>query len=364
MCEPTDGGAAIVVASLAASQVERGWRVGVAAPPGGFLLDRVRAAGAECLTWPATGSPGLAVGGELRRLRRVVHAFDPDVVHLHSSKAGLAGRLLLRGRIPTMFQPHGWSFRVAEGTQRVLALRWERCAARWALIVAVSDAEGRRAFDAGISGELLVVHNGVDTSRFVPVGHTERRRVRTELGLREVPTVVSVGRHSAEKGHTILLDAWTTIRATVPNATLVLVGDGPLRADLEARGVEGVRFVGEVDDVRGWYAAADVVVLPSFSEAMPLTVLEALASGRCVVATDVDGAREAIGNEPGSSGGAIVPIGDAGALAREVVARLEDPRAAEAEGRIGRARMEQSFSLTTWHETMAAVTQSLVADQP
>ncbi len=113
--QPGDGGVAAVVVQLARDQVERGLDVVVAGPPPAALKPAVLTAGARFLDWDAKRSPGPGSVLEARALARVIAAEDPDLVHLHSSKAGLAGRLALRGRRPTLFQPHSWSFEALHG---------------------------------------------------------------------------------------------------------------------------------------------------------------------------------------------------------------------------------------------------------
>jgi glycosyltransferase involved in cell wall biosynthesis len=133
-----------------------------------------------------------------------------------------------------------------------------------------------------------------------------------------------------------LLDVWPRVRARVPGARLALVGGGEDGAALAARAVDGVMLTGERDDVPDWLAAATVVAQPSRWEGMSLSVLEALARARPVVATDVQGMAEAIG-----SAGAVVPLDDPAALAEAIAARLADPARADAEGRAGRERVER-----------------------
>jgi len=358
VCEPIDGGAAVVVNQLVDDQVPRGWDVTVAGPTGGFLLERSAASGARAVAWDAVGGPGPGGLGGVQRLGRIIAELDPDVVHLHSSKAGLAGRLALRGRRPTIFQPHGWSFRVITGWQSWAALRWERRGARWATIVNVSEAECRRGVAAGLDAEFEVIANSVDTERFAFVDDTSRRAARADLGLVGAPTAICVGRMTAEKGHDVLLAAWPGVREQVPEAVLLLVGDGPLRAAFESLGLPGVRFVGEVTDVRPWLGSADVLALPSHSEGMALSVLEALSTGLSIVATDVDGAREAVGDRD-SPAGQIVPIGDSDALGAAIVTRLTDLELARLEGRRGRARAEERFDRRRWGELFANLVERL-----
>jgi glycosyltransferase involved in cell wall biosynthesis len=280
----------------------------------------------------------------------------PDVVHLHSSKAGLAGRLAVRARRPTIFQPHAWSFDAVDGLVRRGALVWERVAVRWTdAVVCVSEAERRRGEDAGVRGAWRVIPNGVDLAALTPATSGERAAARARLGLPANPLVVCVGRLSRQKGQDVLLAAWPAVRRQVPAAHLALVGDGPEGARLRSGSPEDVLFVGLRDDVPDWLAAADVVAAPSRWEGMSIALLEALARARPVVAADTPGAAEAIGDEAG----AVVPIEDASRLADELVVRLRAPRRAQIEGRKGRERVERLFDLRRTTAAHAALYEEL-----
>jgi glycosyltransferase involved in cell wall biosynthesis len=338
--QPVDGGVARCVADLVADQIGRGWRVGVACPPGGPLLEAVRSVGADHLVWPARRHPGLRVPAEARAVSRIVSAWNPELVHLHSSKAGLAGRLSLRGRRPTLFQPHAWSFFAVGGPVRTGALAWERLAARWAdAVVCVSGGERAAGEQAGIGAEWRVVPNGIDLEAFRPASDAERDRARKEAGLGSGPVAVCVGRLSRQKGQDLLVEAWPEVLRRVPEAQLVLVGGGPDEEALRSR----ARVVGEQEDVHSWLAAADVVVQPSRWEGLAYVVLEAMASGRNVVATDVAGMREALGDT-----GTIVPPEDPVRLAEAVAERLLN-------GSPGTAARERVASLHNVADATAAM---------
>jgi glycosyltransferase involved in cell wall biosynthesis len=334
--QPTEAGVARVVHHLVTDQVGAGLDVIAACPPTGPLSVEVGAAGAQVLAWPATREPGPVSGPETLRLFQLVESVGADVVHLHSAKAGLAGRLAIRGRKPTVYQPHAWSFWAATGWQRAASLAWERYGARWTdQLVLVSEREREEAARLRIPTEGVVVPNSVDVGWFAAQDDRARADARAGLGLDQVPTVVCVGRLCRQKGQDLLLRAWPRVTAAVPDARLVLVGDGPDRARLAADAPPGVRLAGRAGDPRPWYAAADVVVLPSRWEGQALVLLEAMASARSVVSTDVGGAREALP----ADGGAIVPVGDTAGLAAALAVRLRDPALATAEGTAGRARV-------------------------
>ncbi len=350
--QPTEAGVAHVVLGLIADQRARGWEVSLAAPHWGKLSTGAVNLGARWHRWEAARAPGPATVLETLLLGRILQRVKPDLVHLHSSKAGLAGRLWLRGRLPTIFQPHAWSFDAADGFVGSTALAWERFAARWAdVVVCVSEAEESRGRAAGVGGRHRVVPNGVSLGAWPAGGWRNRAEARRRLGLDDRPLAVCVGRLTRQKGQDLLLEAWPRVLERVPEAALVLVGTGPEERRIRAQAGDGVELVGPREDVLDWYTAADVVVLPSRWEGMSLVPLEAMACARSVVAMDVTGAREAIGDEAG----AVVAPGDLDALAEAVAERLRDPSRADTEGRAGRSRVEASFDLRQTTEALAAL---------
>ncbi|WP_226366727.1 glycosyltransferase [Pseudonocardia sp. ICBG162] len=355
--QPVDGGVAGVVRTLCADQHDRGWDVRLACPDGP-LADAARAAGVPVETWAATRSPGRSVPAEVRALARIVARTAPDVVHLHSSKAGLAGRLAVRGRVPTVVQPHAWSFDAVAGPVARAARTWERVAARWtSLLLCVSADELATGRAAGIGGAAVVVPNGVDLDRFTAAGPDD---ARTALGLGPGPWALCLGRVTAQKGQDLLLDAWPSVRAQVPGARLLVVGDGPDAATLGERCAadpllrDSVLLHPATTDPAPYHRAADVVVLPSRWEGMPLVALEAMASGRPVVGFAVTGMAEAVG-----PAGRTVPPGDVPALADAVALRLAAPDLAAGEGRAARARAEELFDRTRVTARVAALVAEL-----
>ncbi|WP_461031075.1 glycosyltransferase, partial [Streptomyces sparsus] len=177
---------------------------------------------------------------------RLIRLTAPDVVHTHSAKAGLAGRLAVRGRIPTVHQPHAWSFEAVDGTAAQLVLRWERFATRWTTrLLCVSEAERSRGSAARVRAPWSVIGNGVDLDRFHPGPHAPgprscdprdpapRATAPRVTGLpapgtavEDAPLVVCVARLCPQKGQDVLLRAWPEVTRRVPGARLALVGDG------------------------------------------------------------------------------------------------------------------------------------------
>ena len=353
--QPTDGGVGRYVADLVTDQVGRGWRVLVASPTYGDLAVQTMDAGAGHLPWTAGRAPGPGSLLDATRLSRIVREVRPDLVHLHSSKAGFAGRLALRGRLPTIFQPHAWSFEAVSGAVRPAAVAWERSAARWAtVLLCVSEAERRRGEEHGIQANWRVIPNGVDPGLWPEATAQERAEARTRVGLDDRPTVVCVGRLAPQKGQDLLLTAWPAVTKQIPDAQLALVGDGPDLKKLRALADGAVVFAGQREDVADWLAAADVVAFPSRWEGMSIGLLEAMARGRSVVATDVPGAAEALDSE-------LVPPEDPAALAGAIAVRLSDPDRAAAEGRAFRTRVERNYPLQRTRDRIAELYEELIS---
>ena len=349
-----------ITLDLVSDQVRRGFSVAVACPASGPLARAVLEAGADHAEWRARRSPGLSSLAETRALAGILGARAPDLVHLHSSKAGLAGRLALRGRRPTVFEPNGWSFLAVGGPARAAALRWERYAARYAdVVVCVSEGERRLGEELGVRGRFEVVPNAVDLTVHRQASDSERHAARASLGVLAGPLVVCVGRLSHQKGQDVLLDAWPRVRTRVTEARLALVGDGPERDALAMRADESVLLPGARSDVSAWLAAADVVALPSRWEGMALTMLEAMATGRSVIASDVAGARDALGH----GAGALVPPEDPSALADAIAERLLDPALTAAEGDVGRAVAEQRHDVRRRMDAVVALYENVLEDR-
>ncbi len=353
--QPTIAGVARYVAALANHQAGEGHEVHVACPEGGVLAEWL-APEVTHHGWAVPRQPGPRHLGAARTLRRLVDLLGPDAVHLHSAAAGLSGRLALRGQVPTVFQPHAWSFLAATGVQATLALAWERWAVRWTdVTIAVSIGEAEQATGARVGGRIAVIENGVDPAVWSEVDDAGRCAARRELGLGAGPLVVCVGRLSMQKGQDLLLEAWPLVTAAVPGATLHLVGDDQ---GLALPTVDGVVVHGARDDAAAWYAAADVVVLPSRWEGLPLTLLEAMARGRAVVAHDVVGCREVLAHVPA----ALAEAGDTVGLAAALVRRLEDRELRQREGTANRERVISRYALQTVLQRATNTTLSHVSD--
>ncbi|MGY2487087.1 glycosyltransferase [Cupriavidus sp. CP313] len=285
----------------------------------------------------------------LWQLHAFVRQWHPDVIHAHMVHANLLARVLaaLTAAPPVLCTAHS----AREGGRlRMLAYRLTD---RWAALTTHVSATGRQAMiDAGAvpAERIRVMPNGIDTSRFSP---DPARRLQTRAALGVTPDtrlIVNVGRLVPEKAQQTLIDAFAALVRTPPAAAqaeirLMLAGDGPLRGELEAsvrrNGLDGlVTLLGMRRDVPALLNAADLFVLSSEIEGMPLVVGEALASGCPVVATDAAGVAELLGNA-----GEIVPRGDVAALSHAMARALARGIGATADQAVRRDRVLAAFSL-------------------
>jgi glycosyltransferase involved in cell wall biosynthesis len=281
---------------------------------------------AEYVSYPALPAISRPFNGALcaRAIRASVERDKPDVIlsyWLYPDAWG-AHRAAKRFGIPFVAGARGSDIRVRDRVSQFLTKSVVRGADR--LLVVSADLGRLAAEQYGADpSRIRVIPNGCDAATFHLRGRAEARAV---LGVaNDAELVVYVGRLVPEKGLRELLDAMNALAATHPRATLALVGEGPMRATLEAaasgarRGRMRLAGVQPPDVVASWMAASDLVTLPSYSEGHPNVLVEALACGRPVVATPVGGIPEVV--DPSCS--LIVPPRDAAALADALRASLE-----------------------------------------
>ncbi len=285
----------------------------------------------------------------VHELRALLRHLRPDIVHTHSSKAGALGRWAswregLGARVHT---PHVFSFlfvgMFGTGPRAGYRLIERWLAERTARVIAVGEDEAATIRASGVvpQARLRVVTNGLDPRPFQTAPAADRAR----LGFSpDVPLLLCAGQFNHAKGQDLLIDA--IAQTGLEHVQLALAGEGELQTALEARVAalglgRRVRFLGVRDDMPALLAAADLYVLPSRWEGMPYVVLEAMATGRPVVATPVDGARELLRDgRCGRLTAAIAP----GALADALRELLDRPRAErDAMGRAGAVRVVRDY---------------------
>lgn len=269
---------------------------------------------------------------------RLVRRLRPDIVHTHSSKAGFIGRFAAKmARVPhILYTPHGHVFHgyFSPFLTRCF-IRMERLAARWTdRIITLTDAEADQHLTVGIGrrGQFVTIPSGIDLERVTTV--TPRRLIAQGMLVGTVARLVPV------KGHLVLLDAIPKVLQRCPEAQFVFVGEGEMRPALEEQarrlGLDGrITFAGFREDVPAVLAGMDALVLPSLNEGMGRVLVMAMALGKPIVATNVGGVPELLGN---GQAGILVPPGDSAAIAEAVSTLLCDPARARALGEAGRRR--------------------------
>jgi glycosyltransferase involved in cell wall biosynthesis len=196
---------------------------------------------------------------------------------------------------------------------------------------------------------VTVIRNGRDLSQFRPATRSEAAAARATLGLTDEQTILMLARFSVEKGHELLIDSLRLIAARWPRLTVLLAGDGPFEAEIKAQCehyglARNVRFLGYRSDSERLLAAADVVVLPSMVEGLPLVGVEALAAARPVVATAVGGTPEVVIN---GETGMLVPPDDPATFGKALDLLLSDPELRARLGARGRELAEKCFDVRT-----------------
>jgi sugar transferase (PEP-CTERM/EpsH1 system associated) len=326
---------------------------------GGWLSRRLDERGfrVRCLGAPPGLQPGLVV-----RLARLLRKLKPDIVHCHNHKpilyGGLATLLLPKTRL--VFTKHGassWDGEALSGLSRYVVGRSH------AVIAVSRDIAGPLLSGGWVRRDRLhTVLNGVDTDEFQRASASPA--LKSALGFSpEHRLVGTVARLSKEKDQAALLRAFADLRPRMPEARLLIVGDGTLRGDLERLSGElGIAdrtlFVGEREDIADILASLDVFCLPSLTEGTSLTLLEAMATGLPVVATAVGGNPEIV--RDGESG-LLVPPRAPQRLADALVELLCDPARARAMGEIGREIVIERYSIRSMVEKHQAIYEAVCA---
>ncbi len=304
-----------------------------------------------------------------KQIRQVIREFEPDVVEALSTGVWVdAARAVGHSRstrLALVF--HGQIDTVPAGRLRRWLNRW--AARRAAAVISVS----REAADQMIkewnlpAAKTIAIPNGVDVNRFRPASDAdERLRVRRKLDIPDDSKLaICVANLMPVKAIDILLDAWRQLAAKQRDARLLVVGDGPLRDDLQQLGqnlhcCESVSFLGHRDDVPALLRAADLFVLSSRYEACSIAILEAMASGLAAVVTDVGGNAEIV--QPDHTGW-LVPPDRADLLAGAIATALDDDCVRAQFGRNARTVVMERYNLETCARQYSTLFHSLSLPQ-
>jgi glycosyltransferase involved in cell wall biosynthesis len=373
-----DSSAWLLLRGLMQAMLARGWEVHVACSDGPNLA-RLEALGVR------THAVAIARNLDPRAHLRSVLALVPlmrrerfDLVHVHTPIAAMVGRVAARlaGVPVVVYTAHGFYFheRMPAGKRR--AHVWlERLLGKLTdFLFTVSGEDAQTAVAEGImpAERVQFVANGIDIPRFRDVPAADLARWRAQLGLDDQLVIGFVGRLVEEKGIRELVLAFRQLLETRRDLALVLVGS-TLAGDRDDFGQElaamledpllraHVHFTGFTEDIAPLMKLMDVFVLPSYREGMPLSILEAMAAGRAVVATDIRGCREEVVE---GETGFLVPVGDAETLAARLETLAADPALRERMGQAGLQRVAAHFEEHAVNAAICDRLATLLASAP
>lgn len=344
------GGASIHLLDLAISVKNSGYYVSIYVGGTGVFIDRARSLGLECISLKYLTREITPYFDVLSffELRRALKNRRPDLVHAHSSKAGIIGRLASYSlNIPSVFTAHGWAF--TEGVS--FFRRHVYKSIEWLMsgitagVITVSEYDRQLALKAGIGKRAPVVriHNGIADK----VEARDKKRSAVKL--------IMVARFEEPKDHLSLLCALSHIANE--SWELDLVGDGPLlKVAFEyAQNIgisEKVNFLGTCNDVSKRLFDSDVFLLVSNREGFPLTILEAMQASLPVIASNVGGIQEAVLD---GVSGLLVERGDTEGLELCITQLIGDEEKRKNMGRKGRYKFEQEFTLSVMRDKTLSV---------
>lgn len=244
-----------------------------------------------------------------------------------------------------------------------LLTRWVSGSAK--TIIAISDSLVDFTRDVeGIPGPKITrIYYGLDPAPVTTAATLGQLRAELRLA-NDTPIVALVGRLTEQKGIKYLLEAWVNVRAALPNAVLVIAGDGPLRESLVQQAAPlgtSVRFLGWRTDIPTIMVDCDVLVVPSLWEGFGLVTLEAMAFSKPIIASQVGALPEIVVS---GQTGLLVPPAEPKPLAEALIRLLDDSAYARMLGQAGRARLEKQFSVTRMAKEHAAVYKEAASRVP
>ncbi len=321
------------------------------------LIEAARAANVQIDTVPLASDLDMAATAKIAALLKSAQA---QIVHTHMIHGDLYGTLAARMAGIAVVQSRHNDDKFRRRWVVRLLTRW--LAAQAKTVIAISDSLATFARDVeGVSGPKIVrIHYGLDPAQVTAKARPEA--LRAELGLNDnVPLIGAVGRLTEQKGFRYLLEAFAVIRGSLPQAQLVIAGDGELRSTLEAQKGNHVHLLGWRSDVPSIMADLDVLAVPSLWEGFGLVMLEAMALSKPVVASRVSALPEIVAD---GETGLLVPPADPKALASALCVVLADKARARAMGERGRARLEKEFTVQGMVRQHAAVYKEAASRVP
>ena len=302
------------------------------------------------LNKPAGNSPQF-----IWELSRVLRKIRPDIIHTRNW-SGMDGILAakLAGVKTIIHGEHGWDMLDPYGTDRKRKLVRKALSLMVDRYVCVSkQIESWLRNDLKIKKEVVQIYNGVDVDRFHSVRPDEKGQIKKKLGFTDENFLIGiVGRLDVIKNHLNLFKAFRKVALQHPQARLVVVGDGAERDRLEKEGYKDIIFLGYRSDTDVLMKAFDLFILPSFNEGISNTILEAMATGLPVIASNVGGNPELV--DDGVTGTLVDPYRP-DQMADSIMAYLNNPDTITRHGEHGQKRVMERFSIIAMVDQYEAV---------
>ncbi|MGA3696897.1 glycosyltransferase family 4 protein [Enterobacteriaceae bacterium TYF_5] len=291
-------------------------------------------------------------------LRSTLKKISPDLVSLHSSKAGIVGRLaLIKSNIPCVFTAHGWAF--ADGVSNInkkLYIFIEKIFSHFCkkiITVSKQDKDLALKYNVTTSKHQIVVHNGIpDRSHLFPKSNKFDNNIK----------LITVARFSAQKDHISLLNALAKIKNK--NWTLNLIGKGPLENEIKDQASylglsDKINFLGERSDVSYLLSQSDIFILPSNWEGLPRSIIEAMSFSLPIIASNVGGVNEMVSDKNGF----LIPRNDIELLGNAINELITNKTLREAQGYNSRIIYESGFNFERMFDKTYSIYNELISEK-
>lgn len=324
------GGGQVHVLMLAKHLNREAFEVSIACAGQGYLADEARKLGIEVIPVSMDNRIRLKT---FREVTRIFRTSDFDILHTHGGTAGFWGRIgsFFTGKpIARIHSYHGMHYLTKNYSfPRRLRMMDQLLLCLTGKVICVCPSDYRKGLDAGIVSKKkgVIIHYGIEIEKFQTSG--QRKALRSKYGLDESAIVFgNVGRLHIQKGQRYLLEAFQIVKNEHSHARLWIIGEGELKGELEKLaqdlGIhESMHFLGARTDVHELLSAIDIFILPSLWEGQPISIMEAGAAGKSVIATSIDGIADLLDTEKNAL---LVPVKDPNALARAMMRLIEDAR--------------------------------------
>ena len=292
-------------------------------------------------------------------LSKIIRDAKVDIVHAHTRVSQVSALLASRmTKVPLVTTCHGFFKKRSRGVFDTWGVK----------VIAISDAvKSHLIDDLGLKKERIeVIYSGIDAGRFLnDYPEEDKDRIKKELALKDGPVIGTIGRLSPVKGQKFLIHALKEIISKQPDVQALIIGDGPEEGVLRnlAKSLEiadSVHFFASSLDTHKFLSVMDVFIFPSIKEGLGMALLEAMASGKACVASDIGG----IGNIMKSgANGVLVEVGDTTGISDAILILLQDAELRERIGQNARALVKEKFSLLRWADEVMRFYERVLRDR-